>query len=90
MDAPCGRWERFWHAPRIKALRGAAGHLFEIAVPAVVAFTSPRAWAFALLGIEEYLNCFPGDREAQRISSALATRLDQNPGGKPVARLGLV
>ncbi len=69
-----------------KALRGAAGHLFEIAVPAVVAFTSPRAWAFALLGIEEYLNCFPGDREAQRISSALATRLirsqaaNQSPG----------
>jgi glycosyl transferase family 1 len=58
-----------------QALRGAAGHLFEIAVPAVVAFTSPRAWAFALLGIEEYLNSFPGDREAQEISSALVTRL---------------
>jgi len=58
-----------------QALRGAAGHLFEIAVPAVVAFTSPRAWAFALLGIDEYLNSFPGDREAQKISSVLATRL---------------
>ena len=57
------------------SLRGAAGHLFEIAIPAVVAFTSPRAWAFALLGIEEYLNCFPGDREAQKISGVLATRL---------------
>ncbi len=56
-------------------LKGAAGHLFEIAVPAVNAFSSPRAWAFALLGIQEYLNCFPGDREAQKISSALATRL---------------
>lgn len=58
-----------------QALRGAAGHLFEIAVPAVVAFTSPRAWAFALLGIEEYLNCFPGDRDAQKMSAVLATRL---------------
>ena len=68
------------------ALKGAAGRLFEIAVPAVTAFSSPRAWAFALLGIEEYLNCFPGDREAQQMSSALATRLlglyrvNQSPG----------
>ena len=60
-----------------QALRGAAGHLFEIAVPAVVAFTSPRAWAFALLGIDEYLNLFPGDREAQKVSSVLATKLVQ-------------
>ena len=58
-----------------QSLRGAAGHLFEIALPAVVAFTSPRAWAFALMGIEEYLYCFPGDRDAQKMSSVLATRL---------------
>ena len=58
-----------------RALRGAAGRLFEIAVPAVVTFSSPRAWAFALLGIEEYLDCFPGDRDAQKMSSVLATRL---------------
>ena len=58
-----------------QALRGAAGHVFEIALPAVVTFTSPRAWAFALLGIDEYLNSFPGDREAQKLSSHLACRL---------------
>ena len=58
-----------------QALRGAAGRLFEMAVSAVVAFTSPRAWAFALLGIQEYLNCFPGDRDAGKMSSILATRL---------------
>jgi hypothetical protein len=58
-----------------QSLRGAAGHLFEMAVPAVVAFTSPRAWSFALLGIEEYLNCFPGDRDAQKTSRVMATRL---------------
>jgi len=58
-----------------QALRGAAGHLFEISVPAVAAFTSPRAWAFALLGIEEYLACFPGDRDAQQMSSILVSRL---------------
>jgi len=60
-----------------QALRGAAGHLFEIAVPAVVAFTSPRAWAFALLGIQEYLDCFPGDRDARKMSSVLAKRLTE-------------
>jgi glycosyltransferase involved in cell wall biosynthesis len=58
-----------------QALRGAAGRLFESAVPAVVAFTSPRAWAFALLGIQEYLDRFPGDRDAQKMSSVLASRL---------------
>jgi glycosyltransferase involved in cell wall biosynthesis len=58
-----------------QALRGAAGRLFEAAVPAVGAFTSPRAWAFALLGIQEYLDSFPGDRDAQQVRSVLATRL---------------
>ena len=71
---------------RDHTLKGAAGRLFEIAVPAVTAFSSPRAWAFALLGIEGYLNCFPGDREAQKMSSTLVTRLlglyrvNQSPG----------
>jgi hypothetical protein len=60
---------------KVQSLRGAAGHLFEMAVPAVVAFTSPRAWAFALLGTEEYLNAFPGDRDAQKLSSVLSSRL---------------
>ena len=57
------------------ALRGAAGRIFEIAIPAVLAFTSPRAWAFALIGTEEYLAGFPGDRDAQKMSTVLATRL---------------
>jgi glycosyltransferase involved in cell wall biosynthesis len=58
-----------------KTLRGAAGRLFELAVPSVIGFTSPRAWAFALLGIEEYLVCFPGDRHLQRVSAVLTTRM---------------
>jgi len=60
---------------RNQALRGAAGRLFETAVPAVLAFSSPRAWAFALLGIQEYLDSFPCDRDAQQMRSVLATRL---------------
>jgi glycosyltransferase involved in cell wall biosynthesis len=56
-------------------LRGAAGRLFELAVPAALEFKSPRAWAFALLGLEEYLGSFPGDRAALSAADALANRL---------------
>src|SRR5205823_4114980 len=41
----------------------AATH-FELALPAVLETTSPRAWAFALLGIREYLRRLSGDRVA--------------------------
>ena len=60
---------------RNEALRGAAGRLFEDAVQSVITFSSPRAWAFALLGIQEYLERFPGDRNAQHTRSVLANRL---------------
>ena len=56
-------------------LRGAAGRMFELAVPVAVEFKSPRACAFALLGLQEYLDSFPGDRAALGASDALATRL---------------
>jgi glycosyltransferase involved in cell wall biosynthesis len=56
-------------------LRGAAGRLFELAVPAALEFKSPRAWAFALLGLEEYLDSFSGDRAALSAADALANRL---------------
>ena len=38
-------------------------------------FTSPRAWAFSLFGIQEYLDRFPGDRSAQRQRDVLADKL---------------
>jgi glycosyltransferase involved in cell wall biosynthesis len=56
-------------------LRGAAGRLFELAVPAAVEFKSPRACAFALLGLQEYLDSFPGDRAALSAADAFANRL---------------
>jgi len=56
-------------------LRGAAGRMFELAVPAALEFKSPRACAFALLGVQEYLDSFPGDRAALAASDALANRL---------------
>ncbi len=56
-------------------LRGAAGRLFEAAVPAVLAFSSPRAWAFSILGLQAYLDWFPGDRAIQGVRNTLANRL---------------
>ncbi len=56
-------------------LRGLAGRLFELALPAVLGFTSPRAWAFSLFGLQQYLDRFPGDRSAQRQRDALASKL---------------
>jgi glycosyltransferase involved in cell wall biosynthesis len=58
-----------------QGLRNAAGRLFEFSLPAAVEFTSPRAWAYTLLGIQEYLNSYPGDRDAQKIRSVLSRRL---------------
>jgi len=58
-------------------LRGAAGRLFEFSLPAVVEFNSPRAWAYTLLGIREYLNSYPGDRDAQKVQFTLSRRLLQ-------------
>ncbi len=56
-------------------LRGLAGRLFELAVPVALTFSSPRAWAFSLLGIQEYLDRFPGDRTAQRQRYIFAEKL---------------
>jgi glycosyltransferase involved in cell wall biosynthesis len=56
-------------------LRGAAGRLFEAAVPSAMVFTSPRAWAFSVLGMQAYLGRFPGDREIQSHRNTLANRL---------------
>jgi glycosyltransferase involved in cell wall biosynthesis len=56
-------------------LRGAAGRLFEKAFPATLIFTSPRAWAFSILGMQGYLDWFPGDRVVQSARNMLANKL---------------
>ena len=52
-----------------------AGDLFHAALPAVTEFTSPRAWAYALLGINEYLRAFQGDSNVQSVGRGLAEKL---------------
>jgi glycosyltransferase involved in cell wall biosynthesis len=60
---------------RDAGLRGAAGRLFEAAVPTTLTFTSPRAWAFSILGMQAYLDWFPGDRAIQGFRNTLANQL---------------
>jgi hypothetical protein len=57
------------------ALQNIAGWLFEQALPPILETTSPRAWAFAILGIQEYLRRFEGDRRASQVRDDLAGRL---------------
>jgi glycosyltransferase involved in cell wall biosynthesis len=70
------------HGRAIWALGTAAGRsqmtverLFAQALPAVTEFTSPRAWAFSLIGIHEYLRRRNGDRLAKDVREKLTGRL---------------
>jgi glycosyltransferase involved in cell wall biosynthesis len=54
-----------------------AAELFEQALPVAAEFTSPRAWAFTLIGIDEYLRRLSGDRRAHHIRESLTAKLMQ-------------
>lgn len=54
-----------------------AAELFEQALPVAAEFTSPRAWAFTLIGIHEYLRRLSGDRRANQIRESLTAKLKQ-------------
>ena len=59
----------------LPAKRSLAGELFQAALPVITDFTSPRAWSYALLGIDEYLRAFQGDSNVQAVGTVLAERL---------------
>jgi glycosyltransferase involved in cell wall biosynthesis len=52
-----------------------AGQLFVEALPVVAQFSSPRAWAFALIGIHEYLRRLSGDSFVSQTRDCLIRRL---------------
>ncbi len=54
-----------------------AGQLFALALPALMEFTSPRAWAFGLIGIHEYLRRLSGDSLVTQTRDTLTSRLMQ-------------
>jgi len=57
------------------SLNSMAAWLFECSLPAILSTTSPRAWAFALIGIYEYYQKFAGDRRAGNVRDELSERL---------------
>lgn len=52
-----------------------ASRIFSEALPGCERLDSPRAWAFALVGIHAYLRRFEGDAQARRVRKLLADRL---------------
>ena len=52
-----------------------AGQLFAHILPSLITFTSPRAWAFGLIGIHEYLRRLSGDSQVNQTRDTLACRL---------------
>ena len=59
----------------IPTLQQMAVFVFQQSLHAILATTSPRAWAFALIGIHEYLKPFAGDRRTGQVRDELAKRL---------------
>jgi glycosyltransferase involved in cell wall biosynthesis len=51
------------------------GEIFHAALPELLGFGSPRAWAYGLLGIEEYLRAFAGDSSVETVRRELVERL---------------
>jgi glycosyltransferase involved in cell wall biosynthesis len=52
-----------------------ATDLFRRSLPVVEEFNSPRAWAFTLLGLDDYCVAHPGNCEAASMRRTLADRL---------------
>jgi glycosyltransferase involved in cell wall biosynthesis len=55
--------------------RNICGLLFQRGLTPVVRFSSPRAWAFTLIAIHEYLRTFSGDRVVSQTRNVLTNRL---------------
>lgn len=55
--------------------RKLSAQLFERGLPVVETFSSPRAWAFSLLGIHEYLRGFPDNTQVKASREKLTSEL---------------
>jgi glycosyltransferase involved in cell wall biosynthesis len=63
------------HAPH-KSMRLLAEDLFRLSLGNFESMASPRAWAFAVLGLYYYLREFPDDQEPRAALTTLAERLE--------------
>jgi len=57
------------------SIRKMAVRLFSDGLAVVEDFTSPRAWAFAIIGLHSYMEVYGGDANARRMRAALGQRL---------------
>lgn len=55
--------------------RSLAESLFRATLPKSLEFSSPRGWAYAILGVHEYLRVFRGESRVESVRAALAERL---------------
>jgi glycosyltransferase involved in cell wall biosynthesis len=55
--------------------RDLSSELFHAALPRLQSARSPRAWAYGLLGIEEYLRAFAGESGVEAVRRELVERL---------------
>lgn len=55
--------------------RKLSAHLFERGLSVLESFASPRAWAFVLLGIHEYLRRFPDHSHVKAVREVLTLKL---------------
>jgi glycosyltransferase involved in cell wall biosynthesis len=56
-------------------ITGYATQLFQQALEAAYSFRSPRAWAFTIIALIDYLRMFPGDVNAKNLKSEIGERL---------------
>ncbi len=57
------------------SMRAIASRLLIASMSAVQSFTSPRSWAFTIIGLEHYLQHYSGDTRVVRIRDMLTARL---------------
>ncbi len=60
---------------RLDGHRKLSAQLFERGLPIVESFSSPRAWAFTLLGIHEYLRRYPAKPQVNSMREILTGKL---------------
>lgn len=57
------------------SIRNMAAELFLEGMAAMETFSSPRAWAFGILGLHAYLEAFGGDANARHLRQSLSEKL---------------
>jgi hypothetical protein len=63
------------HRSKRRDLQFWASELFDLALPGLLETTSPRTWAFGLLGVCDYLERLSGARQASQVRDTLTERL---------------